>query len=71
MVGVLRGQGKSRTRDDVASKNWGALSANTFHEYVVHVMVQKYNVTTSRAAGVIQLQHNKEQLVEKTSVLQC
>ena len=25
-------------------------------------MAQKYNVTTSRAAGVIQLQHNEEQL---------
>ena len=62
MVGVLRGQGKSRTRDDVAIENWGALSANTFHEYVVRVVAQKYNVTTSRAAGVIQLQHNEEQL---------
>ena len=56
------GGGKSRTRDDVASENWGVLSANTSHEYVVRVVAQKYNVTTSRAAGVIQLQHNEEQL---------
>lgn len=34
----------------------------TSHEYVVRVVAQKYNVTTSRAAGVIQLQHNEEQL---------
>ncbi len=47
--------GKSRTRGDIASKNWGVLSAN-------RVVAQKYNVTTSRTAGVIQLQHNEEQL---------
>jgi hypothetical protein len=44
------------------SENWGVLSANTSHEYVVRVVAQKYNVTTSRAAGVVQLQHNEEQL---------
>ncbi|KAL3815320.1 hypothetical protein ACHAXA_010002 [Cyclostephanos tholiformis] len=56
------GGGKSRSREDVANDGWGILSANTSHEYVVRVVAQKYNVTTSRAGGVIQLQHNEEQL---------
>eukprot|EP00578_Thalassiosira_sp_NH16_P022313 CAMPEP_0181085134 /NCGR_PEP_ID=MMETSP1071-20121207/5072_1 /TAXON_ID=35127 /ORGANISM="Thalassiosira sp., Strain NH16" /LENGTH=500 /DNA_ID=CAMNT_0023166925 /DNA_START=364 /DNA_END=1866 /DNA_ORIENTATION=- len=47
---------------DIKQKDWGVLSANTSHEYAVRVVAQKYNVTTSRAAGVIQLQHNEEQL---------
>lgn len=46
----------------VQDKQWGVLSAHTSHEYVVRVVAQKYNVTTSRAAGVIQLKHNEEQL---------
>ena len=47
---------------DPKEKEWGVLTANTSHEYVVRVVAQKYNVTTSRAAGVIQLKHNEEQL---------
>jgi hypothetical protein len=47
---------------DITNENWGVLSTNTSHEYVIRVVAQKYNVTTSRAAGVIQLQHNEEQL---------
>ena len=38
------------------------LSTHSSHEYVVRVIAQEYNITTSRAAGIIQLQHNEEQL---------
>ena len=47
---------------DPKKDSWGVLSTNTSHEYVVRVIAQQYNITTSRAAGVIQLQHNEEQL---------
>jgi len=47
---------------DPKKNSWGVLSTNTSHEYVVRVIAQHYNITTSRAAGVIQLQHNEEQL---------
>lgn len=49
-------------KDDFTDKNWNLLSTNTSHEYVIRVVAQNHNVTTSRAAGVIQLQHNEEQL---------
>lgn len=52
------GKGAKSAKD----QEWGVLSAHTSHEYVVRVVAQAYNVTTSRAAGVIQLQHNEEQL---------
>ncbi|KAL3790687.1 hypothetical protein HJC23_009787 [Cyclotella cryptica] len=54
----VRGKDGSAVKD----AEWGVLSANTSHEYVVRVVAQKFNVTTSRAAGVIQLKHNEEQL---------
>lgn len=57
MMSATAGQSK-----DVDKETWGVLSTNTSHEYVVRVVAQKYNVTSSRAAGVIQLQHNEEQL---------
>ena len=47
---------------DPKKDSWGVLTTNTSHEYVVRVIAQHYNITTSRAAGVIQLQHNEEQL---------
>lgn len=47
---------------DLMDDDWQVLSTNTSHEYVIRVVAQKYNVTTSRAGGVIQLQHNEEQL---------
>ena len=57
MMMSIADQGK-----DVKNEDWGVLSTNTSHEYIVRVVAQRYNVTTSRAAGVIQLQHNEEQL---------
>lgn len=54
--------GKEKSKDDIKGTDWGVLSTNTSHEYVIRVVAQSYNVTTSRAAGVIQLQHNEEQL---------
>jgi len=56
MMTAIAGQSK-----DVKKETWGILSTNTSHEYVVRVVAQKYNVSTSRAGGVIQLQHNEEQ----------
>ncbi|KAL9181531.1 hypothetical protein ACHAXT_010336 [Thalassiosira profunda] len=53
--------GKKKGKD-LTDEEWGVLSANTSHEYVIRVIAQEFNVTTSRAAGVIQLQHNEEQL---------
>ena len=53
---------KSNEGKDIMGDDWTVLSANTSHEYVVRVVAQTYNVTTSRAAGVIQLQHNEEQM---------
>lgn len=37
----------------------------TSHEYVVRVVAQKYNITASRVAGVIQLLHNEDQIREE------
>jgi hypothetical protein len=34
----------------------------TSHEYVMRVIAQKYNITPGRVAGVVQLQHNEEQI---------
>ncbi len=34
----------------------------TSHEYVVRVIAQKYNITASRVAGVVQLLHNEDQI---------
>lgn len=53
---------QQQEQGDITNESWGVLSTNTSHEYVIRVVAQKYNVTTSRAAGVIQLQHNEEQL---------
>lgn len=53
---------KKTARKDLTDDDWEVLATNTSHEYVVRVVAQKYNVTTSRAGGVIQLQHNEEQL---------
>jgi hypothetical protein len=72
MMMATAGQQQSSGRSKINNKqgensitsesSWGVLSTNTSHEYVILVVAQKYNVTTSRAAGVIQLQHNEEQL---------
>ena len=62
MMTTIAGRNKKNQTADVKNSDWGVLSAHTSHEYVVRVVAQKYNVTTSRAAGVIQLQHNEEQL---------
>lgn len=65
MMTSIAGQQEKNSKmssDDVKEKSWGVLSTNTSHEYVVRVVAQKHNVTSSRAAGVIQLQHNEEQL---------
>lgn len=35
----------------------------TSHEYVMRVIAQKYNITAERVAGVVQLQHNEEQIL--------
>lgn len=37
----------------------------TSHEYVVRVIAQKFRLTPERVAGVIQLQHNEEQLIRQ------
>jgi len=55
-------EGNGEKDKDVTDKDWGILTTHTSHEYVIRVVAQRYNVTTSRAAGVIQLQHNEEQL---------
>ena len=34
----------------------------TSHEYVTKLLAQKFNITPWRAAGIIQLQHNEEQM---------
>ena len=48
--------------DKVKNQQWNILTAHTSHEYIIRVIAQKYNVSTSRAAGIIQLKHNEEQL---------
>ncbi|KAL7544114.1 hypothetical protein ACHAXR_013556 [Thalassiosira sp. AJA248-18] len=65
IAGKSENKGGQKQKDgnkDVMDDEWSVLSTNTSHEYVVRVVAQQYNVTTSRAAGVIQLQHNEEQL---------
>ena len=37
----------------------------TSHEYVIQVIAQKFNITAQKAAAVIELQHNEEQLVKQ------
>ncbi|EJK64697.1 hypothetical protein THAOC_14541 [Thalassiosira oceanica] len=53
---------KAENADDVKEKSWGVLSAHTSHEYTIRLIAQKFNVSTSSAAAVIQLQHDEEQL---------
>ena len=53
---------KADSADDVKGKPWGVLSAHTSHEYAIRLIAQKFNVSTSSAAAVIQLQHDEEQL---------
>ena len=36
--------------------------STTSHEYVVRVIAQKYNITASRVAGVVQLLHNEDRI---------
>ena len=48
--------------DNPLDQEWKILSAHTSHEYVIRIIAQKYQVSTSRAAGIIQLKHNEEQL---------
>mmetsp|Transcript_26154 Transcript_26154/g.53055 ORF Transcript_26154/g.53055 Transcript_26154/m.53055 type:complete len:540 (+) Transcript_26154:40-1659(+) len=64
MMAAMAGSGKKGMGMEKAkehAKN-AIRSTNTSHEYVIRVVAQKYNVSTSRAAGVIQLQHDEEQL---------
>lgn len=43
----------------------------TSHEYVTRVIAQKYQITPSRAAGIIQLQHAEEQMRQHSPELLC
>jgi hypothetical protein len=43
----------------------------TSHEYVCRVLAQKYQITPWRAAGIIQLQHNEEQMRRNNPELLC
>ena len=42
--------------------------AVTSHEYVVHVIAQKYNIRAARVAAVVALQHEEEQIRAKGEV---
>ena len=41
----------------------------TSHEYVVRVIAQKYDLSFERVAGIVQLQHNQEQIVQNGGTL--
>jgi len=43
----------------------------TSHEYVCRVLAQRFQITTSRAAGVVQLQHAEEQMRRNNPELLC
>jgi hypothetical protein len=43
----------------------------TSHEYVCRVLAQRFQITTWRAAGVVQLQHAEEQMRRKNPELLC
>ena len=43
----------------------------TSHEYVVRVIAEKYQITTTRAAGIIQLQHAEVQMQQNHPELLC
>eukprot|EP00934_Nitzschia_sp_Nitz4_P001359 Nitzschia sp. Nitz4//scaffold32_size149145//27887//29266//NITZ4_002868-RA/size149145-processed-gene-0.118-mRNA-1//-1//CDS//3329548036//1359//frame0 len=43
----------------------------TSHEYATRVIAQRFNITTTRAAGVIQLQHAEEQMRQHNPELLC
>ncbi|KAG7349635.1 hypothetical protein IV203_012232 [Nitzschia inconspicua] len=43
----------------------------TSHEYACRVLAQRYQITPWRAAGVIQLQHNEEQMRRNNPELLC
>ena len=45
--------------------------STTSHEYVTRVIAQKFNLTTSRTAAVIQLQHSEEQMRQHNPELLC
>lgn len=43
----------------------------TSHEYVTRVIAEKYHITTTRAAGIIQLQHAEAQMQQHSPELLC
>lgn len=43
----------------------------TSHEYVTRLIAEKYQITTARAAGIIQLQHAEEQMQRHSPELLC
>jgi hypothetical protein len=43
----------------------------TSHEYVTRLIAEKYQITTTRAAGIIQLQHAEEQMQQHSPELLC
>jgi hypothetical protein len=44
---------------------------STSHEYVTRFIAEKYQITTMRAAGIIQLQHAEEQMQQHSPELLC
>jgi hypothetical protein len=56
---------------DMMLKTEQAYPGRTSHEYVCRVLAQKFQITPWRAAGVVQLQHNEEQMRRNHPELLC
>ena len=54
--------GKGDAPGDGSSNKNSSGNARTSHEYVIRVLAERYKITPLRAAGVVQLQHNEEQM---------
>ena len=56
---------------DMMVRHQTAYPGRTSHEYVCRVLAQRFQITTWRAAGVVQLQHAEEQMRRNNPELLC
>eukprot|EP00529_Nitzschia_sp_RCC80_P011816 CAMPEP_0113458718 /NCGR_PEP_ID=MMETSP0014_2-20120614/10068_1 /TAXON_ID=2857 /ORGANISM="Nitzschia sp." /LENGTH=578 /DNA_ID=CAMNT_0000350253 /DNA_START=21 /DNA_END=1757 /DNA_ORIENTATION=+ /assembly_acc=CAM_ASM_000159 len=56
------GSGKGDAAGAGSNNKNSSGNSRTSHEYVIRVLAERYRITPLRAAGVVQLQHNEEQM---------
>lgn len=61
----------SNSPTDGSGGDGGRSGSRTSHEYVIRVLAERFQITTQRAAGVVQLQHAEEQMRWHNPELLC